>query len=223
MPDIFNLENPAHMLKRGWVVSRDIDAMLDERFDTPVQKNSSGVYDQPIIDAAVAFTIARALQSHGRGETADKWETRALKFVDDLLEGRRRLSVEVTRDEVGFGPPRSAATNASTNVELEVYDGCVYGDIYRRTFKIQIDAAGVIGTATFKYSRDAGGTWEETLQATDDEWIYPSMAYGLAFRFRPLGAPVNLALGDSWTIEAIPEFTQPSVSKRGIRTAELKL
>lgn len=221
--DIFNLETPAQLLKRGWVVSRDIDAMLDERFDTPVQKNTGGVYDQPIIDAAVAFTISRALRAHGRGEDGDAWEKRGDKFVADLLEGRRRLSVEVTQDEVGFGPPHPATANASSNVELEIYDACIYTGSYRTTYKIEIDTVGAIGAATFKYSIDAGNTWKETLIATDDEWIYPSFGMGLALRFRPLGASATLALGDSWTIEAVPAFAEVSVSKRGIRTRELQL
>lgn len=222
-PDLFNVESPAHLLKRGWVISRDIDAMLDERFDTPVQKNTSGVYDQPIIDAAVAFTVERTLRSYGRSEDADAWGERAQKFVDDLLEGRRRLSVEVTKDEIGFGEPHPAATNTSSNVVLELFDGAKYGDIYRRSIVVTIDTAGAIGTATFKYSLDAGNTWEETLIATDDEWIYPSGGYGLALRFRPTGTSATLALNDSWTIEALPEFTEPTVSKRGIRIGELKL
>jgi hypothetical protein len=221
--DLFNLEPPAHVLKTGWIVSRDIDAVLDERFDVPVKKNTSGVYDQPILDAAVWLTIERVLRKYGRGEQADEWGKRGSKVCDDLLEGRKRLSSEVTKDEVGFGPPHPAAANTSTNIELQIHHGAAYAGVYQRKIVIQIDGAGAVGTATFKYSLDAGNTWEETLIATSEEWISRGSAQGLVIRFMQLGTGAALVSGDSWTIEAYPADTPVATSKRGIRTAALNL
>jgi hypothetical protein len=222
-PDLLNLEPPVHMLSTGWLVSRDIDAELDERLDVPVRKNLSGVYDQPILDAAVALTIERVLRKFGRNDEAKEWEERGWKIVDDIMSGKKRLSVEVTKDEVGFGQPHPAVGNTSANVELQIFEGAAYSDIYRRRIVIAIDGAGAVGVATFKYSLDAGNTWEEEHLKTSEAWIQPAEGLGLAIRFMQLGTGANLALGDSWTIEAYPLDTTVTTSTRGIRTREMHL
>lgn len=222
-PDLFDLSTPARILQVGYIVSRDIDARLDERFDVPLRKKSDGVYDQPLIDAAVALTIARVLDNNGYPDEAERWERRGSGIVDDILSGRRRLEEETTRDEIGFGVPKPASTNAGSNAELELRPGIAYSDSYRRKMIIQIDGAGAIGTATYKISIDAGRTWIETGQETKEIWVSPAGAYGLSFRFFALASSATLASGDKWTIDAVPEDTDVSVTPRGMRTAELRL
>ena len=46
---------------------------------------------------------------------------------------------------------------------------------------IEIDTAGATGTATFKWSRDNGTTFQATLQATSYEWI--TLGAGIKVRF----------------------------------------
>ena len=221
-PKLFDLEIPARILRIGALASRDVDALLDERFNVPIQKRSDGTYDQPLIDAAAMLAIARVLYPGYRDEAED-WEGRAEKLVDAINAGRYRFESEITRDELGFSIPKPYASNASTNVELELDPRSAYSDVYRRKIIVKIDGAGAIGVATYKVSIDAGATWGLTGQLTSELWTYPSIAYGLGFRFFRLAASENLALDDYWTIDALPLSSEVSVTKRGLRTVELRL
>jgi hypothetical protein len=222
-PKLFDLGiPPARILRIGWLISRDIDSMLDERFDVPIQKREGGIYDQPLIDAAAALTVARILTPNYPDEGSE-WQDRGEKIVDGINGGRYRLDIEITKDEVGFSIPKPGASNTSVNVQLELDPDCAYSDIYRRKIILKIDSAGAIGVATVKISVDAGASWGETGKPTSEIWSYASIAFGLGFRFFRLAANENLALGDEWTINAVPMSTAPTVSKRAIRTAELQL
>jgi hypothetical protein len=221
--DLFNLENPARILQVGWLASRDVDALLDENFNVPMKKNVSRVYDQPLIDAATALTIARILSGKGYREEAAEWQARGEGICDDINNGKRRLSDEVTKDEVGFGFPIWATSNTSANVDFQLYPDAVYTDVYQRKFIIKIDGAGAVGTATYKVSADAGNTWIESGMPTSELWKSPAGGYGLSFRFFRLNASANLAVDDYWTIDAYPENTEVATSKRGIRTEQIWL
>jgi hypothetical protein len=221
--DLFNLENPARILQVGWLASRDVDALLDENFNTPMKKNVSRVYDQPLIDAATALTIARILSAKGYREEGAEWQKRGEGICDDINNGKRRLSDEVTKDEVGFGFPVWATSNTSANVEFELYPDAVYTGLTHEKIIVKIDGAGAIGTATYKISVDAGNTWIQSGQPTSAAFAFPSGGLGLGFRFFRLSDAANLALNDSWTIDAYPESTEVPTSKRGIRTEQIWL
>jgi hypothetical protein len=223
-PALFDIEPvAARILQVGWLASRDVDALLNNRFSVPIRRRSDGTYDQALIDAAVAFTIARIIGPKGYHEEADRWGARAERIIESINSGRRRLEEEITAEELGFQRPQPAKTNTSISVELELMPGAEYGDVYRRTIIVQIDKAGVIGVATCKVSIDAGLTWAVAGLLTDSLWMVPSACYGLAFRFRPLASTASLALNDSWTFDAVPEETDTTKSAGGIRTAELEL
>ena len=219
---IFDLEVPARVLQIGHSVSRDIDSLLDERFNVPIKTKSDGTYDQPLIDAAVALTIASILDEKGHEDEADEWEERGNGIIESINLGRRRLSDEVTKDEIGFMAPRPATANASVNADLELYPAAQYGGNYHRIILVKIDLVGAIGTATFKVSLNAGLTWEVENVATSQEWVSPGGCEGLTLRFFPRDDDASLALDDVWEIEAWP-LTQPvSTSLRTIRTQELR-
>lgn len=223
-PALFDIEPIAsRILRVGYLASRDVDALLNNRFSAPIKRRSDGTYDQAIIDAATAITIARIIGPKGYREDADGWAARGEGIVDSINKGRRRLAEEITKAELGFQRPQPAASNTSPSVELELYDGNEYSDMYRRTMLIVIDKAGAIGLASCKVSIDAGLTWPIMNLLTNQLWMVPDACYGLTFRFRPLGSNAALALGDSWTIEAMPVETEPTKTTGGIRTGELQL
>jgi hypothetical protein len=222
-PDLFDLATPVRILQVGYIVSRDMDARFDERFNVPIRKKPDGTYDQPLIDAAVALAVARVLDNKGYPDEAERWQKRGDGTVEDINNGRRRLQEEMTRDEIGFGVPKPASSNTGSHVELELRPGAPYSDSYRRKYVVEIDGAGSIGAATFKISIDAGRTWIVTARATSEIWYSPEGGYGLTLRFFALSSTATLALGDSWTFDAVPTSTEVTASTRAIRTAELRL
>lgn len=220
---IFDLETSVRLLQIGHSVSRDIDSLLDERFNVPINTKSDGTYDQPLIDAAVALTIASVLGEKGYADEIEEWQERGEGIVESINLGRRRLSDEVTKDELGFGVPRPATANTSTNVDMEIHPDGLYNGDYHRVIIVKIDLAGAIGTATFKVSLNAGVTWEIEDVVTDEEWVAPGDCEGLTLRFFPRDDDATLALDDIWEIEAWPLRQPQAESLRGIRTKELRL
>jgi len=224
-PVLFDLDIPANILRQGANCSRDIDTMLDERFSVPIKKRTDGTYDPPLVDATAFATIASILERMGHRDEAEGWYERAEKMVESINVGRRRLSEELTTDEIGFGPPRPSTDNQSANIELEIFDEAVFSGDYHRKIIITIDGAGALGTATYKVSLNAGNTWEVESQPTyaDEQWLEPSGCEGLVFRFYQLATSANLEADDYWTIEAYPMRMEATVSKRGLRTRQLNL
>lgn len=207
------------ILRRGEVASRILDSELDDRFDIPIRiRPDTKAYDQPLVSAAVAMAIADILHGLSYDERAEDFETEYERYKDGINNGRYRLYEEITKSELGFAIPKQDATNTGVNVELELDPNCQYTGDLHRIFIIQIDAAGDVGTATFKISNDAGNSWSlETQETRESGYSYPAGMYGLGFRFFRLGTSANLADGDKWTIGAYPTSLQITPTKKSIR------
>jgi hypothetical protein len=71
-----------------------------------------------------------------------------------------------------------------------------------KNYKVEIDGAGDVGVATFKWSDDAGVTWEATTVATNTSLI--NLNNGVQVKFTGAGKASNdFEVGDSWTFGAI--------------------
>ena len=206
-------------LRIGEAASRILDSELDDRFDVPIRvRSDTKTYDKILVRTAVAMTIADILARNGYDERAEDYVAEYEKYKEGINSGRFRLYEEITKTEIGFSSPKEASGNDSTNVEIELDPDSRYTGDYHRIFIIKIDTAGDVGTATFKISHDAGNSWSETLQETrEDGYSYPSGMYGLGVRFLRLSASANLALDDSWTIEAQPLSAKITPTKGSIR------
>ena len=210
-------------LRIGEAASRILDSELDDRFNVPIRvRADTKAYDRVIIQATVAQAIADILRKKGYDERAEEFDLEYEKFKEGINTGRFRLYEEITKTEIGFSSPKETSGNQSTNIELELDENSGYTGDYHRIFKIEIDTAGAIGTATFKISSDAGNTFPETLQTTrEDGYSYPDGMYGLGIRFLQRSTSATLALGDSWTIEALPAWKKTTKTKGSIRQGKL--
>ena len=73
-----------------------------------------------------------------------------------------------------------------------------YGRQEKRRFVVQVQTAGEVGTATFKWSRDGGKTWAATSLVSGDAQHPVALEDGLEIYWEP-GEGVHLTAGDYWT------------------------
>lgn len=226
-PKLFDLKKSGEILRIGSLCSRVLDSELDQRFDVPIRKRAdTGAYDDVLVTAATLLAIARILKPEGYTEEAEDKLAEYAELVDGLNRGRWRLWEEITADEIGFGTPRPATTNAGTEIELELDKTAAFSGLYHRLFVIEVDGAGDIYDvdtetgATVKISKDGGKTWDAEDQPAKDTWIAAGDVEGLAFRFFRRSASGNLALGDKWEIEAWPTGTPATPGAGQIQTGK---
>jgi len=78
--------------------------------------------------------------------------------------------------------------------------GGTYAGLSNRNYKVQIDTAGEIGTATFKWSNDGGSTWQGTLISIPDT---DPIELELGVTIQPVGGDgQDFDLGDYFTFTA---------------------
>ena len=102
--------------------------------------------------------------------------------------------------------PKTDNTATAYTWLLGNYTGSTY-----QKWRLQIDTAGAIGTATWKLSRDTGTNWDLTLQKTfdaDNNNQRISISSGLSCVF--FG---TFGDGDYWDIEVFPATDQPTGAK----------
>lgn len=93
------------------------------------------------------------------------------------------------------------------------------GADFPRTWAVEIDSDGGIGTCTFKWSMNAGKDWEEEGVVTDEEWTY---LYDNVFvRFAPDNAGSHyFTTGDKWTFRTIPEEIRRTYGENEVHKVE---
>lgn len=222
-PAVFELANFSDIMRVGENASRFIDSRLDSRFDVPIRvRADTGEYDQVIIDAASLRTIERIYRKAGYAEEADAMKEESDALVEGINNGKYRLYEEITSDEIGFQLPVPDAGNseASEDIELEIYDKTGYGGAYKQIFVVEVTTGGAVGTAVFKVETIAGESCETGI-TTDDEWISISDTNGLVVRFFPRSSSASLTVGDKWTIMAVPVDTE--VTKTGQSLRRIKI
>lgn len=221
---ILELDTPLNILREGERASRAMDAELDPRFEVPIRKRGdTKAYDQVIIQAASLLTASRIYYKNGYGDRSDEVLEDYRTLVDNINAGKYRLWEEITEDEIGFSSPVATLATASTGIELEKNPLANYDGIYRRSFVVEIQTGGDIGTATWRFSDDGGATWEESDIDSSSEWYAPTNGHGLEIRFYRPGSSGVLTTGDKWVIEARPQTDQVTPSNRSPRFQRIDL
>ena len=177
----------------------EIDGYLDAKFPRPIpqsrQYHATDInYDYGIVKATALLTCANILNMYGDFENAQELRNQVIDpidkggIIDRYNDGRMRFSWETTPDELGrFNIEAVAANTGDGFIELNGrYGGNDETDrtddsMDDETWYFEIDTTGSVGTATFKWSRDDGSTYQSTLKTTSQEWIY--LAAGIYIRF----------------------------------------
>lgn len=153
---------------------------------------------------------SRHVQEDVRGEIPDwmsMYKTDIERIETDVNEGNIVFRADTSLGERGIQPP-SIATKTGVATFYNNWDrGEPYeDDEYPRTFVVEIDGTSEgndIGDATFKWSLDAGVTWEEEDLDTSTSWV--SLHWNCKIRWSPdTGTGNQLEAGDRWTWRCVP-------------------
>jgi len=188
-----------------------LDSLLDPRFQRPLPESRNyhitDKYDIDIKRSCALITVASIVSRvAGDAKLAERLMGRVTNTdqtgIIDLHNDRKRLfSWEISPDELGHFNIEAAAANTSAGF-LEIKG--LYGGAIDESWRIVIDTGGITGTATFKWSRDAGVTFEKTLVLTNDRWT--TLGLGLEVRFWDRDG--SFILNDFWDIYVITEFNR---------------
>ena len=119
--------------------------------------------------------------------------------------GKARLMVRNFITAASMLTPVSNATGRVTNPQKEgsgsgsVIISGNYSGTSDLNYSIQIDGAGEVGVATFRWSDDGGATWDATLVLTSTSPI--AMNNGLSVQFAG-GSGTDFVLNDTWQFRA---------------------
>jgi len=209
----------------------EVDGMLDARFPRPIPQArqyhaTDYMYDIGLVKSCALLTCANILSSFGDFEAAAALRLQVNNpenengLIDKYNKGSMRFSWEVTPDELGHYDIEAASANTGDGfIELygkyggseDIDDPLVQWDLEDEVWLIEIDTAGATGTATFKWSRDNGTTFQATLQATSYEWI----ALGAGIKVRFWDRDGEFDDDDIWRaymkIERREDIVQPSI------------
>lgn len=192
-----------------------IDGMLDARFPRPIpearQYHGSRNFDFALVRATALTTCANILNQYGAFDIAEQLMRQVVDaennsgIIDRYNDGRLRFSWDITPDELAHWNIEADSGNTGDGfIELagkyggsdDIDDPLQDWDLEDEVWKIEIDGAGACKTATFKWSRDNGVTWEDTTVTTDEEWI--SLDAGISIRFWDRAGEFDS--GDKWVV-----------------------
>ena len=158
-----------------------MDSVLNTRYPTPlmprqIKTHDTSDYEYPIVRTCALLTcafIAKRRNPNDKTGVAlfeEAWlpepEPGQQKgWLNQIRDGDIALQDQVTSREVAsFNVyPESGITSTAYTWFLGEYSGREY-----ERWRVQIDTAGGVGTATWKLSRDGGTNWDLTLQDTFD-------------------------------------------------------
>jgi len=180
------------------------------------------VYPQTLIDANAAWSIHRKLKAVHADEFVEGepewirafWNT-GMRKIEDIRKGKVVFESFTALGEIGIGMPTAGTSGSSIGTFHNNWEGFgspFYGD-RRMSWQIKIDGAGPAGSATFKYSYDAGVSWADTGIIAGTEW--EPLSYGIYVRFE--GAGTAFHVDDYWDFDAVPpwiaSYGDPNVIK----------
>lgn len=192
----------AYLLSLTYKASDYVDSRLRVRFPRIIP-NSIGTVNQPnetydyVIVRMTALITLYLLKTRDDFELAKKYKEDADKLIDDILDGKTKLSFELTSAGVGSGLITPKTTNTSTL--LAFVDGTYTG--ITGIWYLKCTTIGAIGTAKYKLSTDNGATYPGEEITTSVEWV--SLGYGIYVRWlnRNDESAGALVLNDLWKIE----------------------
>ncbi|KPK95793.1 hypothetical protein AMJ80_03525 [bacterium SM23_31] len=203
-----------------------MDSVLNSRYTTPlmprlIKTHDTADYEYPIVRCCALLTCAflakRRTPTDPNGERLFKeaWNPdpepgEQKGWLNQLRDGDMVLQEQISGREIGgFNIyPKSDNTATAYVWFLGKYTGAQY-----ERWRLQIDTAGAIGTATWKLSRDGGTNWDletqDTFDTTDNSRRILIYAGIYAVFYGTFGE------GDYWDIEVFPMSDSATVSKIG--------
>lgn len=179
-----------------------LDSMLDARFPRPLPEarlyHTDSDYDIDIKKSCALITCHLFASRAGDNKIAEKLMKQVTNTdnngIIDLHNSRKRVfSFEVDAEHLGHGAIEADSSNTGDGM-IEIR-GLFTGDT-DEIWRVEMDLAGAVGTATFKYSRDKGSNWQKENQATDNEWI--NLESGISIRFFHRSGTFDN--GDKWDV-----------------------
>ncbi len=200
-----------------------LDSMLDRKFPRPLPEarlyHTSGDYDIDIKKSCALLTCHLITNRTGDKKIALSLMKQVTNIdeegvgtgiVDLHNQGKRVFSFEVDPEQLGHGAIEADSTNTGEGfIEIR---GLFAGDT-DEIWRVEMDLGGAVGTATFKYSRDKGSTFQKENQATDNEWI--NLELGISIRFFARSGTFDS--GDKWDIYFISEDDREDTVKPTIK------
>jgi hypothetical protein len=181
--------------------SRYIDSRLDPKLPKNQLKDKEGNFDYMIVRTTALYAAAFMVRTKDpTSEIAAALMQEADNNVQLLNEGRAALSWQNTGD-ASKGVLRDVTyTDGSVRpVDFRGRAGSVDYDL----IKLEIQDAGIIGTATYNvFVKDGNGLKQD--KVVDDEKItgdYQSLAYGLQVRFAGNTDASEAVATDEWEVE----------------------
>jgi hypothetical protein len=142
--------------------------------------------------------VARELEKIAINSNPQDGEEKGI--IDKLLSGERFLQDQISPSDVGsVGNVDPYASNSGTGY---IWVTGYYVGSARQRWRLQIDTAGLPGTATYKLSYDTGSNWNVTLQQTfnvsnDDRRINIGSGIDVVFWG-------TFVVGDYWDFDLFP-------------------
>lgn len=179
----------------------------------PIATQSDGNYPYHVRMLQGNLMIYTRLKNKHYGEFNDGtpgWINVFLSRAKDIYSDIRQQNVvfdeDITQGESGihFGTfvTKTGTANWYNNWENGVYKG----SDYPRVYSIVIDGTtdgNVIGSATFKWSRDGGISFAAIQQTTGTQWI--DLEDGIKFRWGAVGTTASqLGYGDRYDFKVVP-------------------
>ena len=207
-----------------------MDSVLNPRYPTPlmprlIKTHDTADYEYPVVRCCALLTCAFIAKRRDPNDMVgvklwrEAWNPdpepgEQKGWLNQIRDGDIVLQEQITgREAGGFNVyPKSDNTSTAYVWILGKYTGGIY-----KRWRLQIDGAGAIGTATYKLSYDGGTNWDyetqDTFDASNDEFrMY--LGEGLyAVFYGTFGS------GDYWDIEVFPITDDVQGAKIG--TAEM--
>ena len=197
--------------------SEEIDAYFNQKYPTPIlerwkQYHVSAGYPAPLRKACSLLACRNIIFRHDpTSELGVAYQKMALNFdpepgeekglIPKILEGLVVLDDQETAlGEIGRFNVWPDSSNSGTGY-IRLYGE--YTGHKKMLWRLEIDAEGTPGTATYKLSYDGGTNWDHETQETfdfadDDRRIH--LAFGIYCEFQG-----TFAAEDKWDIEVIPK------------------
>jgi hypothetical protein len=202
-----------------------VDNRLSSKYVVPLQPKSrsdhtSNAYEYDIVRITALLTCSNIIRRVdpndpiGLALYKEAWnpdpEVDEMKgLINQLMDGDISLSDQITTREAGGWNVYPYASNSVT--VAPIFYGPYLGSKHE-IWRVEIDTAGAVGTATWKVSYDGGSNWDLELQDTrddDNNQVRFYIANGIYVYF-----PVaEYGDGDYWDLELFPMTDEASNAK----------
>jgi hypothetical protein len=150
--------------------------------------------DIHLFGSATAWFSGYVMKKPKTGSTTRTYQYSGFGYYNQLetcIVDKEYFTVQPAQKNQNNKGPGSAESGGTPTASLALTN-----------YKVEIDGAGDVGVATFKWSDDDGLTWEATTVATSASLI--TLNNGVKVKFTAAGKASNdFEVGDSWTFGAI--------------------